>query len=299
VNASKTSDPAPVSPLTDIGFYIDVDGCEVTAQAIDFLLQKLPARDRWCVEFGAGNDPHGSTTHRLIEGQGCSAVLIEGVPEKSRFLRELYKKNGKVTVFEKFVGLHPGDPDCLDRILAGTPIPPDFDFLSIDIDGNDFHAWNAVQHFTPKLVSVEFNPTIPPEVDYVQPADPSVNIGNSLAALIRLAKSKSYELVAVLGVNAFFAHRDYYPLFGIADNHITALWTKRDCITYIFSGYDGRLRFAGCQQLPWHYSLPIRESKMQVLPGFLQKYSFTRRDLNLFLLLCEPLTFIKKILRRF
>jgi len=296
VNAAKT--PDPVSPLADIGFYIDVDGCEATARAIDFVLQKLPVRDRWCVEFGAGNDSHGSTTHRLIAGQDYSAVLIEGVPEKCRYLHKLYENNRKVLVFEKFVSFHPEDKDCLDRILSGTPVPPDFDFLSIDIDGNDYHVWNAIRQYSPKLVMIEFNPTIPPEVDYVQPADASVNFGNSLAALVRMAKSKSYELIGVIGVNAFFAHREYYGFFGITDNRVEALWTKRDCVTHIFSGYDGRIMLSGCQKLPWHYSIPIRESKMQVLPGFLQKYSFTRRDRNLFMLLSEPLNFGKKALRR-
>lgn len=298
MKAAKTSDQTPVSPLADIGFFIDVDGCEATARAIDFLLEKLPTPDRWCVDFGAGADPHGSTTHRLIEARNYSGVLIEGVPEKAQFLRKLYEKNGRVTVFEKFVGLHPEDRDCLDRILAGTPVPPGFDFLSIDIDGNDYHAWQAIQRYSPKMVMIEFNPTIPPEVDFVQPADGSVNFGNSLAALVRLGKTKSYELAAVMGVNAFFIHRDYYDRFGITDNRIEALWTKRDCITYIFSGYDGRIRLGGCQKLPWHYSLPISESKMQALPSFLQKYTFTRRDRNLFLLLREPSTLVKKILGR-
>jgi hypothetical protein len=55
------------SPLADIGYYLqNVDGCVITAQAIEYALGRLPVRDRWCVEFGAGDDLHGSTTNRLI-----------------------------------------------------------------------------------------------------------------------------------------------------------------------------------------------------------------------------------------
>jgi hypothetical protein len=37
-----------------------------------------------------------------------------------------------------------------------------FDFLSIDIDGNDYHAWHAIKNYQPKILMIEFNPTIPP-----------------------------------------------------------------------------------------------------------------------------------------
>ena len=79
----------------------------------------------------------------------------------------------------------------------------DLDFVSIGIDGNDYHVWNAFNQYRPKLLMIEFNPTIPPGVKHVQPADPRINFGSSLAALMDLGKTKRYELVCVYGVNAF------------------------------------------------------------------------------------------------
>lgn len=286
---------------SDIGFFLEpgLDGCEATAKAISFLLGKFPKRDHWCVEFGAGADSHGSTTHRLIVGEDSySAVLIEGVDEKFKYLRSLYRENSRVLVLQKFVSFNRNEEDCLDRILAKTSIPVDFDFLSIDIDGNDYHVWDAIKHYRPKLLMVEFNPTIPPEIKYIQPADPSVSIGNSLAALIDLGKNKGYELVSVIGVNALFVRREDYDLFGVRDNGIQNLWTKRDCVTYIFSGYDGRIMLGGCQKLPWLFDIQIPESKMQVVPRFLQAYPFTRNHYRLFQLLKTPRVLIKKILKR-
>ena len=284
----------------DIGYFLapGVDGCEITATVVSRLLQKFPNRDRWCVEFGAGNDSHGSTTHRLIAGDGYSAVLIEGEEEKYPYLCNLYGNNKRVTVLKKFVSFRVEDDDCLDNILSKTPIPSDFDFLSIDIDGNDYHVWNAVTRYRPKLVMIEFNPTIPPEISYVQPADPAVNFGNGLAALVELGKSKGYELAWVLGVNAWFVRREDFHLFGVRDNSIHALWTKRDCVTYMFSGYDGKIVLAGCQKLPWLFEIPIKESNIQVLPGFLQKYPFKRNDYRLFQLLKSPWTFAQKVIQR-
>jgi len=290
----------PAFPPADIGFFLEpgFDGCEATARAIALLLAKFPQRDRWCVEFGAGADSHGSTTHRLIMGEGYSAVLIEGDKEKHQYLRNLYQANPKVIIFNKFVSFHAGDDDSLDCLLAKTPVPADLDFLSIDIDGNDYHVWKIITQYQPKLLMIEFNPTIPPEIKYVQPADARVNFGNSLAALVDLGKAKGYELVCVCGVNAMFVRREDYHLFGLADNSVPALWTKRDCITYIFSGYDGRIVLAGCQRFPWFADLSIPESKMQFLPRFLQKYPFTRADYRLFLLLKAPSMLVKKIWKR-
>lgn len=285
------------SPLADIGYYLqEIDGCVITAQAIEYALGKIPVRDRWCVEFGAGDDLHGSTTNRLIENHQYSAVLIEGSQKKFEVLQGFYAGRPNIITKNLYVGL--SAQDGLDAILAETPIPPDFDFLSVDIDGNDYHAWNAIVKYHPKIVMVEFNPTIPPEVHFVQPADPAINWGNSLVALVELGKKKDYELVGAVGVNAFFTGRKYYPLFGIEDNSVSALWTKRDCVTYIFCGYDGRVFLRGCQKLPWHFHIPIREPDVQVLPGFLQKYSFTRTDKRLFETLKNPFAFARQIFRR-
>ncbi len=45
---------------------------------IEKILELLPVRDHWCVEFGAWDGVFLSNTRRLIEHAGYSAVLIEG-----------------------------------------------------------------------------------------------------------------------------------------------------------------------------------------------------------------------------
>jgi len=300
VNIEPPAKTSPAFPPADFGFFLEpgFDGCEATAKAIARLLEKFPERNRWCVEFGAGADSHGSTTHRLIAGEGYSAVLIEGVKGKYQYLCKLYKDNPKVLVLDKYVSFRAGDNDCLDRLLAPTPVPADLDFLSIDIDGNDYHVWNAITQYRPKLLMIEFNPTIPPEIKHVQPADPGINFGNSLAALVDLGKSKDYELVCVIGVNALFVRRTDYHLFGIQDNSVQALWTRRDCVTYIFSGYDGSIVLGGCKKLPWLFDIQLQEARMQVIPRFLQEYPFTRRNYRLFQLLKTPRALARKIIKR-
>lgn len=259
------------------------------------ILNMLPRRDRWCVEFGAWDGCVASNSRELILHHGYSAILIEGDKDRFRDLQRNYSDRSEVVTLNQFVGF--STEDGLDVILAKTPVPLDFDFLSIDIDGNDYHVWNVVTKYHPKVVCVEFNPTIPAEVSFVQPMDPAVNQGCGLSVLVELGRRKGYELVSVIDVNAFFVSRDYFPIFGIADNRIEALWVTRDDITFIFSGYDGRIFLRGNQTLPWH-KIPLVESKMQVLPAFLRKCPYTRKRRIIYTCLTDPFSLVPKVLGR-
>lgn len=233
------------------------------------ILERLPTRDRWCVEFGAWDGMFLSNARNLIENHGYSAVLIEGSEERHSKLARNFAHNKNIVTMNAFVGWRPGD--SLDELLSKTAIPAEFDFLSIDIDGNDYHVWKAFSKYRPKVVCIEFNQTIPTEVVYAQPADPSVTFGSSLAALTELGKSKGYELVCVTFCNAIFVDAKYFPPYGISDNSPHALRADNTDVTYIFSGFDGAVRLTGSQRLPYH-NLPIYESRVQQLPRFLRHF---------------------------
>lgn len=234
------------------------------------VLETLPTCDKWCVEFGAWDGQYSSNTCNLIDNAGYSAVLIEASKKRFRALVERYARNTKVIALNQFVGF--GRTDGLDAILEKTSIPKDFDFLSIDIDGNDYHVWNAVASYHPKVVCIEFNPTIPTEVDFVQKADPRVNQGSSLSALNKLAKTKNYELVAVTATNAIFVQSEYFPMFHITANDPHTVRENVSCISHLFSGYDGTIFVTGSDRLPWHsiiYSERIRQ-----LPRIFRVWTF-------------------------
>ncbi len=245
------------------------------------ILETLPGNDRWCVEFGAWDGLYLSNTRNLIENKAYSAVLIEGNREKFGDLRKNRAGNANVIPLNRFVGFT--EKDGLDTILAETPIPEDFDFLSIDIDGNDYHVWKAVSRYRPKAVCIEFNPTVPDGVHFVQEADPSVSQGSSLHALTELGKSKGYELVSVLTFNAFFVRSEYFDLFRIGDNRPEALRKDTSLVTHLFVGYDGRVFLRGYRKLPWH-GLEMKESGFQILPKFLRAYpcNYSRLEKHLF-----------------
>ncbi|OGU60065.1 MAG: hypothetical protein A2X64_07675 [Ignavibacteria bacterium GWF2_33_9] len=232
------------------------------------IFEIIPDIDKWCVEFGAYDGKFLSNTYNLIENQEYSAVLIESDQTRFNILIDSYKNNGRVIPLNKMVGF--AQDNNLDSILKNTPIPENFDFLSIDIDGNDYHVWDAVKNYKPKVVCIEYNPTIPNEVEFIQPKDMNVSQGNSILSLTKLGESKGYKLIAITGCNALYVDEKYFNLFNISDNSIQALRCSSKFITHIFSGFDGTIFLRGHSGLPWHDIL-LSESKVQQLPKILRK----------------------------
>jgi hypothetical protein len=233
------------------------------------ILDVIGSKQGWCVEFGAWDGQHLSNTYNLIANHGFAAVLIEGSAERYRELADRFRENPKVTAVNALVGFTA--EDGLDSILSRTAIPTDFDVLSIDIDGNDYHVWKAVSRYRPKLVVIEYNPTIPTAVEFVQPADMSVNQGTSIRSLAKLAKDKGYELVAATEYNGFFIDAKYFPLFGIADNSVEAIRPNENCVSYIFNGFDGTVFLRGYGKVEWH-GIPYRESRLQQIPRVFRRF---------------------------
>ncbi len=245
-----------------LGFAGNVTSQKGEDGVIAKVLEVVGAREGWCVEFGAWDGKHLSNTYSLIADKGFAAVLIEGSAKRFRALTETFRNNPKVIPINAFVGF--GVDDNLDAILAKTAIPVDFDVLSIDIDGNDYHVWKAVSRYRPKLVVIEYNPTVPSAVEFVQRADMSVNHGSSIRSMALLAKEKGYELVAATDYNCFFVKAEYFPLFGIENNTVEAIRPDESCVSYIFNGFDGTVFVRGRGILEWH-GIPYRESRMQVV----------------------------------
>lgn len=252
-------------------------------------LSMLPNVDHWCVEFGAWDGKYASNTYSLVERQNYNAILIEGSGEKYRQLQSDYPYKDRAVFVNAFVGWSPKDK--LDLLLGQHSIPKDFDFLSIDIDGNDYHVWQALQEFRPKLVLIEYNYTIANSVDFRQPADPDCQQGSSATALVRLAKEKKYELIAVTDLNLLFVDSAYYALFAIPDNSLEVMRDERS--SHVFFGYDGTVLLDGPCALEWHPGLRLEAKKIQVLPRIFRCYpanytTLQRRLYRLYSLCTKP-----------
>ncbi|MBI1998858.1 MAG: glycosyltransferase family 4 protein [Parcubacteria group bacterium] len=204
----------------------------------------LQEAERWCVEFGAGR--LNTNTRRLITEKGWCGVLIEAHPVYSRELRDFYVGNSRVFCLRSFVGFE--GKICLDALLSQYPIPRMFDFLSIDIDGNDYHVWKAVSIYSPQVVMVEYNGRIPSDIAFIQPRDMNVSWGSSLTSLVALGKQKGYELVYAYVCNAIFVKKEFLQFFNLGDNSPAAIAETIFPRRIFFEMYDGSIVLHGCER---------------------------------------------------
>jgi len=212
-------------------------------------------------------------------------VLIEADPVRFTDLERTHGASGRNVLLNASVGF--SSSDSLDMLLARCEIPKQFDLLSIDIDGNDYYVWEAVQEYRPQLVIIEFNPTLSNSTLFVQKKEHGRRQGASPASLVELARRKGYELIATTELNLLFVISDHYGAFRIADNSL-ALMRDDSNIPHIFVGYDGHVFLSqsnvlGAIAVPWH-GLKLQENDVQVIPERLQKYpdEYTTADKYLF-----------------
>jgi hypothetical protein len=110
----------------------------------------------------------------------------------------------------------------INAILRQHGLGDDLDLLSVDIDGNDYWLWEALE-LKPRLVIIEYNAVFGAAEAVVVPYQAASQwegaarehryFGASLEALHRLGARKGYRLVATDpdGTNAFFLRNDVEP----------------------------------------------------------------------------------------
>lgn len=170
--------------------------------------------NRFFIEFGV-QDGLECNSHFLLL-QGWSGVFIEGSKHYCEAIRENFKlplAQNRLTLLNEFI-----TAENINDLLAQTKAVEikEIDLLSIDIDGNDYYVFKAINNINPRVVVIEFNAKFPPPMEWIMPYNPTHiwdgtdNHGASLQSLVNLGKTKGYNLVAtnLNGVNAFFVRED-------------------------------------------------------------------------------------------
>ncbi len=231
------------------------------------ILKRLSyTRDNHYCEFGAWDGMYLSNTCALIKEGNCKALLIEPNKKKFKELCENFPSDEiiKVNSFVEIKG-----EKSLDNFLEKYNFNINFDFLSIDVDSIDYHIFNSMDKFKPKIICIEYNPTIPNEVEFVQNIK-SRNHGSSAKSIIKLAKCKNYFVICATSTNLLFVHGDYKnKVIGNNIYEIDDVIDDKKIKNYIFYGYDGSIFTSREVRLPWHN---IKIKDLNVLKGFLKKY---------------------------
>ncbi len=164
------------------------------------ILSKVGTSSKYCVEFGAYDGFHCSNTLQL-RNSGWKGLLLDDSHE-----------NAKINLHKAFIC-----KENINELFDRYQVPYDLDFLSIDIDFNDFYVWQAISDcYKPRLVVIEYNATFQPDEDKVVQYDQagrwdgSNYFGASIQAMYNLARKKGYCLVYAenTGANLFFVRQD-------------------------------------------------------------------------------------------
>ena len=176
------------------------------------IFRRIGTGSRRFLEFGVERGLECNTLC-LLE-QGWSGAWIEAhapyVAEMEAGFRR-WVQSGRLTVRTAFVLR-----ENIDALIAGLGLPRDVDLLSIDIDGNDYHVWEAITCIEPRVVVIEYNAKFPPPMEWIMTYDASHRwrgddqFGASLESMTRLGRSKGYDLVGcnITGANAFFVRSE-------------------------------------------------------------------------------------------
>jgi hypothetical protein len=212
------------------------------------ILRRIDTRERTCIEFGAWDGLHLSNTAHLWQRLGWQALLIEGHPDRYRELVANTRPFPRVTTLCRMVT--PAGPGSLENLLTESGFPRDIDVLSIDIDGDDIYVLEGLTHIRPRLVVIEFNPTIPAHLEVRQQR--GEYFGASALAIAKVARGKGYRLAHATQVNLFFVHETAWEKLGIQEPDLQAI-LPRENLTYLITSYDGR---AFLSQKPVYFSPP-------------------------------------------
>jgi len=179
---------------------------------IEEIFRRIGLTNQYFVEVAAGDGMENNTTKLLCEK--WTGLWVESDQARAASINRIFAEE----IRSEKLKFHEGmiTAENIEELLRTHNVPSAMDLLSIDIDGNDFWVWKALDSFRPRVVVVEFNASMGPTTDWVVVYDPAATWdgtsyhGASLKALETLGRSKGYQLVGcnLTGVNAFFIRTD-------------------------------------------------------------------------------------------
>lgn len=198
-------------------FRLDTENGE--AGLLLWMFSRLGLTDRRAVEFGIGRIGKCNSTN-LVRSFGWSVLLMDGDPDRVEKALEFYREHSRadiarVRAIETLV-----TPENVDELIEKNGFGGEIDLLSIDVDGNDYWIWEAIERSRPRVVIIEYNASFGPDeavvTEYYEAFDRYAlhplgwYYGASLAALEGLGRRKGYVLVGceTAGHNAFFVRTD-------------------------------------------------------------------------------------------
>jgi hypothetical protein len=181
---------------------------------IVYLLKYLDIEPKYCVEFGAGM-VHSGRKHK---GTANIRYLYDKYESKCLYF-DINKRVIDKSEFEyrEQIKIETITASNVNDIFSKYEVPEDLDVLVIDVDGQDYWIWKSL-NYNPKILLIEFNPSLSIEVDKVMHYDEDhykwrnsncLYYGASIGALKKLGIEKGYSLVYKTQRNLIFVNKEF------------------------------------------------------------------------------------------
>lgn len=182
-----------------------------------FIFSVLGTTNKKCVEICCGEGIECNTAN-LIVNHGWNGLLVDGDDVKLQRGREFYGQCQGTRIWPPHFERRWVTRENVNDILRDKNFSGVIDLLSLDLDGNDYWIWQAIDAIDPRVVILEYQSAWGPDKRITQRYQEDFNFfstkvelglprcGASLAAFVSLARKKGYRLVGCnrLCFNAVF-----------------------------------------------------------------------------------------------
>jgi hypothetical protein len=220
-----------------------------------YIFAVIGFQSRRVVEICCG-DGRESNTANLILYHGCTGLLVDGDQSLASQAQNFYSSHPNTMYWPPKIVHCWVTAGNINELLIENGLSGDIDLLSIDIDGIDYWLWRAIDVINPRVVVTEINHlwgpiesvTVPysDEFKAVFTRYGSDYAGASIAAFVKLAKSKGYRLVGAnaIATNVFFVRNDIEHVWLPEVSAESIFWHPR-------TDFGRTVRFPGIKDMSW------------------------------------------------
>lgn len=187
-----------------------------------FIFAVIGMNNKTFIEIGS-DDGINSNSANLVFNFGWHGLFVDGNKKSIERGRKFYGKYPHPWTYPPKFVCQLVKRENINQIIQNAGFSGEVGLLSIDIDGNDYWIWDAIDIVQPQVVVIETHNefgfedlVVPYDPDYFFPGKHPVYHGASPKAMTKLAEQKGYRLVGAndLGFNFIFIRN------GIAEEYI-------------------------------------------------------------------------------
>ena len=185
-----------------------------------YLLSCIGKKTRSVVELCCGEGRECMSAN-LIINHGYKGYLFDGSHQNISAANNFFNKQKDCLLVMPKIRQAWITKDNINDLLVDAGIEGEIDVLSLDMDGNDYYIWDAINVINPRICIFEINNIIPTNLELTIPYHDDFYAWDkseidsefrsvSLLAMIKLSEKKGYTMVGSHkhGFNVFFIRND-------------------------------------------------------------------------------------------